>query len=708
MRKFLIICAALILAALAGNYLYFHTSLYLDLRPSAEIRSFTGTEGKTILVDTGAGPAPFEIRGVDMGTGKPGHFATEFAVTRDEYLRWFGQIQAMGANAVRIYTINGPEFYEAFYQYNRDNPDPLYLIQGLWVDDYSQDSHMDAYDGGFLDPLLEDARRVVDVLHGRRNVSYDPTRGSGQYRRDVSPWVLGYILGVEWNDRTVAYTDSMEAGSQPYAGEYFYASEDASPFENMLALLGDTVASYEAGRYKEQRLIAFANWPTTDPLVYDALTTGRFRKIAQVDVEHVKTTPAFRSGQFASYHIYPYYPDYLRYSADLAPYVDAAGASNTYRAYLETLTAHHTMPVVVSEFGVPTSRGCAQLDYGRGFNQGGMTEAEQGEAIAAMYRDIRSAGCAGCVIFTWQDEWFKRTWNTMHAVDLTQTAYWSDCQTNEQSFGLLSFDPGAVESVCYVDGDDGEWTASDLVCENGEWSLSMKYDERYLYFLVRGAVEEGPVYLPIDTTQESGSPLCADPALSFGRSADFLVVLDGPEDSRVLVQERYDCLRAMYGLKLTGVDSFEFPPAADTSSFVPSRMVLQVAQSADVGGVAVDLPTFETGALTQGNGSPASPDFNSLADFCPGEGFIELRLPWQLLNFSNPSDMQIHDDYYAHYGVENLTISRLWAGVGDGGETIPMGERLLKGWGNKVTYHERLKESYYIVRALWTGEGDAP
>ena len=204
MRKFLILCAAAVLVLLAGNYLIYHTSYYIDWRPDEAISSFTGTSGREILVDRGDGPAPFEIRGVDLGVGKPGHFATEFAITREEYLRWFGQIQEMGANTVRIYTINSPAFYEAFLEYNQDNPDPLYLIQGLWVNDYSQNSHIDAYDPDFLDPLLEDAKRVVDVIHGRRNVSYDPNRGNGRYRYDVSKWVLGYILGVEWEDLTLS------------------------------------------------------------------------------------------------------------------------------------------------------------------------------------------------------------------------------------------------------------------------------------------------------------------------------------------------------------------------------------------------------------------------------------------------------------------------------------------------------------------------
>ena len=32
---------------------------------------------------------------------------------------------------------------------------------------------------------------------------------------------------------------------------------------------------------------------------------------------------------------------------------------------------------------------------------------------------------------------------------------------------------------------------------------------------------------------------------------------------------------------------------------------------------------------------------------------------------------------------------------------IPMAAFPLEGWGKTVTYHERLKESYYILRDYW-------
>ena len=124
-----------------------------------------------------------------------------------------------------------------------------------------------------------------------------------------------------------------------------------------------------------------------------------------------------------------------------------------------------------------------------------------------------------------------------------------------------------------MDGDDEEWAGSAPVSEGEGLSLAVKYDEKYLYFRVRGAREDRAVYLPIDTTQKTGSAVCASPALSFDRPADFLAVLDGSGNSRVLVQERYDCLRAMYLHQVKGLDPYEFPPAADTPDFVPIRLI---------------------------------------------------------------------------------------------------------------------------------------
>ena len=72
------------------------------------------------------------------------------------------------------------------------------------------------------------------------------------------------------------------------------------------------------------------------------------------------------------------------------------------------------------------------------------------------------------------------------------------------------------------------------------------------------------------------------------------------------------------------------------------------------------------------------------------------------MNFADPSKMLVHDDYYdGNYGIEYIAINSMYAGVGMGKDRISLDEIKLKGWGNKVTYHERLKSSYYIMQDLW-------
>ena len=725
MKKFILIIAALVVLYIGWDYAYYRLGWYIDLHPSREVSSFMQIQEDQIYQLTDEGKQKFEIKGVNMGSGEPGEWSTDFDIDKDTYLRWFSYIQEMGANTLRVYTIQADQFYEAFYEYNKDREEPLYLLQGIWVNDYTQNSHRDAYDKDFLSTFLNDCRTVVDVIHGNKKLSLGrvASAGSGTYRRDISRWVIGYILGVEWEDVTVVYTNEKYAGMDgydSYQGSYLYSSEDATPFEVMLTRVGDKIIEYESERYKQQRFVAFSNWPTTDPFEYPKKVADYFMKCATVDVEHIKSTENFLAGQFASYHVYPYYPDYLHYVDDwsvfglnIASYDVGEGKHNTYRAYLNMLTAHHTMPVVISEFGVSTGRGMAQRDQNTGRNQGNMSEQEQGQALVDCYEDIMAAGCAGGCVFSWQDEWFKRTWNTMYAVDLKRTPYWSDYQTNEQYFGLLSFDPGKDTSVCYVDGDVSEWSETDKVAGNDDMSLSMKYDEKFVYFLIYKKnlkFGQDTLYLPIDTTQKTGSSYCRNYDLLFDRAADFLMVINGKDNSRIQVQERYESLRSTYSQNVSEFDTYirENQPDVDSPLFVNIDMILQTATPLIYGDNTAAAETYETGLLTYGNANPKSPDFNSLADFICSGDYIEVKLPWQILNFADPSRMEIHDDYYDdNYGVAYQNIDELYAGIGTAHtqKRIHMEPFALDGWGNGATYHERLKSSYYMLKEFWTSLG---
>lgn len=754
MKKFIIVACILVALVFGGYQAYYRLGFYLDLNGSVPVDTFIKTEGKEFRIRQADGSfAPFEIRGIDLGSGMPGEWAPDFAIDKQTYKRWFGYIQELGINTIRVYTISNDTLYNAFYEYNTEREaegkEPLYMLHGVWVNDYVFNSHASAYDPEFLDTFLDDCHTLVDVLHGRLNLNlgYQGV-GSGIYRHDVSKWVLGYILGVEWETSLVTYTNQVEADKNSYTGDYLYTTEDASPFEAMLAQVGDHMIEYETNRYRQQRLVAFSNWPTTDPFTYPLVVAAYRYKSKAVNVEHIQATDAYQSGMFASYHVYPYYPDYLqtvldgesfteeevldaygkmgmevleyRASLENAPsildyvrpedYHDSKGRLNTYLAYLKALNRFHTIPVVISEYGITTGRGMAQEDENTHRNQGHMNEQEQGQALIECYEDIMDAGCAGSCLFSWQDEWFKRTWNTLYAVDSDKNAYWSDYQTNEQFFGLLTFDPGKEKSVCYVDGDISEWGEDDLVTTNGDIDLSMKYDEKFLYFLIHKQDLDrynDTLYIPIDTNPKVGSTYCRADDVSFERPADFLMVLHGRYGSRLLVQERYEVLMSTYHTEYYGIDPYYegFTPGIHSPVFKPIYMALKlrgILPEKDT--TKITAENYETGKLRYGNANPDSPNFDSLADFILAGDYVEVRIPWQLLNFSDPSDMMIHDDYYECYGIENYHIGEMYVGVGAKADTtyrIPMAPFALKGWGKNVTYHERLKRSYFILKDYW-------
>ena len=62
--------------------------------------------------------AAFEVRGIDMGSGIPGEWSTDYAITKETYLHWFQLIQEAGANTLKVYSVQNPSFYKAFYEYN--------------------------------------------------------------------------------------------------------------------------------------------------------------------------------------------------------------------------------------------------------------------------------------------------------------------------------------------------------------------------------------------------------------------------------------------------------------------------------------------------------------------------------------------------------------------------------------------------------------
>lgn len=103
----------------------------MDSDRDNHINTFVRTENKEILIKDKDKWKPFEVRGIDMGSGIPGEWSTDYAITKETYLHWFQLIQEAGANTLRVYSVQNPSFYKAFYEYNSQHEEPLYLLQGI-------------------------------------------------------------------------------------------------------------------------------------------------------------------------------------------------------------------------------------------------------------------------------------------------------------------------------------------------------------------------------------------------------------------------------------------------------------------------------------------------------------------------------------------------------------------------------------------------
>lgn len=120
----------------------------------------------------------------------------------------------------------------------------------------------------------------------------------------MSRWTAGWIIGVEWDPFATAATDRRNPHAPAPRGRYFSSTPDATPTERWLAARMNDIATALAARGWTAP-IAFANWPTVDPLRHPN-EPNRQEDMVGVDANHVLPTRDWPGGTFASFHAYPY------------------------------------------------------------------------------------------------------------------------------------------------------------------------------------------------------------------------------------------------------------------------------------------------------------------------------------------------------------------------------------------------------------------
>jgi hypothetical protein len=656
-------------------------------------------QAQAVAAATEKGFVPLFWAGVNLGATVPGRQPGEVAATRQDYDRWLPEIAELGARVVRVYTILRPAFYDALAAYNEAHAgSPLFLIQGVWIPEEEFLATQNAYDPSVTDGFKAEIRDAVAVVHGDATIPERPGHAGGTFGSDVSRWLLAFSIGVEWDPHAVKSTDRLNVGKPPYRGRYFTADAAATPMESWLASMLNYTASLDAER-GWSRPITFTNWLTLDPLdhPYEPLPQ---EDLVAIDATHIAATKAWPGGFFASYHAYPYYPDFMRLTPAYQNYKRPRdGEVDPYSGYLRALREHHgDQAVMITEFGVPSSLGTAH-DGPLGRGQGNHSEREAMRMNDEMLRDIEEEGFAGGIVFEWIDEWFKFTWNT---VDLELPAdrrqLWRNDLTNEEHFGVVAAEP-ASEPVVVLDGKDDEWEAngSQVIAESrGEVrEVRAVKDEQALYLLLRldkdEAWREHPVTVGLDVRPGGNKGLPGQ--LGVYPEADVALVI-GPGDEAELFQAAWwEPTRVRYGLGFGYIDVDEKAMQEGSGAWVHPLQITNRPYTVPATGEERPAELHEIGKQPFGTTDSEDDDFDARTLVAAEGNVIEIRLPWALLGFSDPSSLQLYEEQ-PNGPTRMLRAGRIGIAVAAEGEALLTTTGFAWEPWQRVNWHERRKQGF--------------
>ncbi|NNG15934.1 MAG: hypothetical protein HKM89_05575 [Gemmatimonadales bacterium] len=719
------------------------------------------TRGASFEVPQGSAWEPMYIRGVNLGVALPGRFPSQFPLDSATYAGWLDTLATMHANAVRVYTILPPSFYRALSGWNTAHPDKaIWLIHGVWTE---LPPRHDFNDAPWKDGFRQEMRRVVDLIHGSAELAPRPGHASGKYDTDVSQWVLAYIIGREWEPFAVRAFDQRYPNALSYAGRYLRVSEGTAT-DNWMAEQCDYLLSYEVDTYNAIRPIAYTNWPTLDPLEHPTEPNTdeelAWREIVDrpakyirqeyendavgLDATLVRPTQANPAGWFASYHAYPYYPDFMLYDDRYNQAASAEGRSN-YFGYLERLTKHHSgIPLVIAEYGVPSSRGMAHLQP-QGWHHGGHDEAAMAAIDARLTREIKESGAAGGILFAWLDEWFKHNWAVIDLeIPAGHNPRWLNVMDAEQQYGILGMYPGDSGATPVLGGDPAVWSNLSIVqqteamAQDSATTLHVGGDEAFLYLALALPDRAGRpfpwdslgVYVALDTYRaDLGQHRLPRGVVQSDIGFEFLVDLESPERGRLRVIPEYNPYLGPEAI-IDGDErgAFYRRPTRTVARYDGEFDSLYVITNRARFGR--DGTFFPATAYPRGELQYGSHLASTLSDwyFDEGVGLLELRLPWALLNVTDPSSARIlyeetidTTEVHPPFGTVESDGLRLGALVYRKGgrptivtavpavtwparwEAHRFVARAWERW-SVPTYHQRLKPVYSTLKALWESE----
>lgn len=626
------------------------------------------------------------IVGVNLGPGSPGHYPAAPPDDIETYSRWIGDTSKANANVLRVYTLLPPSFYRAYRKYISEGG-TLSLYQQVWIGD---PPYRDLYEPAFVEETKAEIRYAVDALHGRGVVPPKHARGSGIYTANVAEHVGAILFGRELEPSVAEQTNLVNGGKTDYQGKYITIS-NANASEVWFAEMLDYLVSYETDTYNMQHPVALVNWVPLDPLTHPTEATSfeefqfRVRRgerltkptgpqddndAVSIDEAKFHPTPALQAGYFASYHVYPYYPDFLLNDPRYLQARDAQGP-NSVIGYLRELKAHIPHPLLITEYGIPNSIGISHF-HPLGFHHGGHNEEEQAQILTRLARSVRDTGCAGGIVFSLVDEWYKHNWATVDfEAPLDRAAYWLNELDPEKRYGLIGYHPS---KWLLFAGNESAWAGEPTLYSDANSAkagenpalhirqVQVSSDEAFLYIRLKvdcldcaNGRGKGDGQLHFDRAAyaialntlpgQSGIQQLPVGGKLLAPGANFLVILDSEKSGRLLVAQDYYPyqVNAREGSGETDMTYRRgYTPSLERTGTFIELITETNRRHYARDGTVFPPQRYSRSPLRFGVGDPASSGYDSLAEWHadPKTSSIVMRLSWGKLLVTDPSSGQ--------------------------------------------------------------------
>lgn len=395
---------------------------------------------------------------VNLGITKPGFEPGEVSLKYDDYMLRFNYLKVLGVKVIRVYALLQPDFYKAILDWNSANKQhKIYVLHGTAFPELEMEHNngTDAYDPHVTELMEEFIITTTKGVYGggKTIYRYDYSNNNkrpvyGDYQYDISKYLLGWVISGEispyciwatntYKDRLVGATEKPKV---PYVGQYFSSVPESSRFEIWVAEMFDLLAK-ESVKYGHMAPISHTNWVTTDGRkhpVEPRIDTKDFDSVEdwqEFDLHHFSFN--WGPGMFFNQHAYPYYPELVKFGTPEKPELVAQHEDPFYQYLQDIKNYYNEYPLIITEFGLPTSVGISSMERKYGRHHGFNTEKHQGDAMHSMMVGmIQKVGVEGFCVFQLLDEWFKKSWNTLK-LDANR-ARWKNALTSEQYFGIFS------------------------------------------------------------------------------------------------------------------------------------------------------------------------------------------------------------------------------------------------------------------------------